>query len=65
MRKLEPGDMVKILSTGKVGVVMKKTYSSFEWQFDRFEVLLEGDVSEMTRQEIDVLQPTEKVVKSD
>ena len=59
-KSLKKGDIVKVIAgkkVGKVGVVLKKEYTSSDYQFDQFLVLLDGKVISRNRQDLAFMPP--------
>ena len=55
VHKLEKGDIVKVIAgerIGDVGVVLEKKYTSSNYQFDKFLILLDGKVTSRNRQDL-------------
>ena len=53
--KLEKGDIVKIIAgqkIGTVGVVLEKKYTSHDYQFDQFLILVDGKITSRNRQDL-------------
>lgn len=59
--KFSKGDIVKVVAgkkIGKIGVILEKKYSSCDYQFDQFLVLLDGKVIERNRQDLAYMPST-------
>ena len=59
--KFSKGDIVKVVAgkkIGQIGVILEKKYSSFDYQFDQFLVLLDGKVIERNRQDLAYMPST-------
>jgi protein involved in polysaccharide export with SLBB domain len=67
MYELSPGDMVNIKNYDnprfQVGVILKKTYTGTEYAFDKFDVLLGGNVKNYARQELTLVKNKRAFVK--
>jgi transcription elongation factor len=60
-RKFSKGDIVKVIAgkkIGQIGVILEKKYSSCDYQFDQFLVLLDGKVIERNRQDLAYMSST-------
>tara|TARA_B100000029_G_scaffold283066_1_gene276907 strand:- start:1072 stop:1263 length:192 start_codon:yes stop_codon:yes gene_type:complete len=59
-QSLKKGDIVKVIAgkkVGKLGVVLEKKYTSHDYQFDQFLVLLDGKVISRNRQDLAYMPP--------
>ena len=55
----KPGDVVTVRrqwGCAKVGVILRKCYSSYQQCFDRFEIFCDGKIIKYTRQELNSLE---------